>query len=209
MYRDRTLPRFTVHLLYTYCTLTVHLLYTTGFVYTCTVNWFCVCLYSKLVFCTLHWQLKDVRWNSVLGTHRQSNRHSNICTSRAASSQLKTLTCLICLILRTASLTVTECERYPEGAGKTIVWHNCLHVSSFSTAKPSIPSFSSSCPQFAINAGCLMATDLCKWHWLSWPTYYWHKCPHTFQDTHSSLLYLQRREMWVRVPKLNNCCEFT
>ena len=89
MYRDRTLPRFTVHLLYTYCTLTVHLLYTTGFVYTCTVNWFCVCLYSKLVFCTLHWQLKDVRWNSVLGTHRQSNRHSNICTSRAASSQLK------------------------------------------------------------------------------------------------------------------------
>ena len=88
MYRDRTLPRLrnvqgwkitkvyctlTVHLPYTYCTLTVHLLCTTGFEYTCTVNWSCVRLYSKLVLCKLHWQLKDERWNSVLGTDNQNS----------------------------------------------------------------------------------------------------------------------------------------
>ena len=73
MYRDGTLPRFTVHLPYTYCTLTVHnwfcvhlysklvlctLMQLTGFVYTCTGNWFCVHLHKNWFCetCTVNWQ---------------------------------------------------------------------------------------------------------------------------------------------------------
>ena len=143
MYRDRTLPRLrnvqgqnitkvkectgTEHyqgLLYTYCTLTVH-------------NWFCVHLYSKLVLCTLHWQLKDERWNSVLGTDNQTNKNSNICTSRAASSQLKNI---ISFSFRspTTALIISMEENIPYHRH---YWYDCLLCISTSLSQNSKSRF--------------------------------------------------------------------
>ena len=73
------------------------------------------------------------------------------------------------------------------------------------------PTLLSSLIPFAITRRNLMAAETCGKHWSSWPIYYWHNTPNSFQDTHSSLhvVCLRHFDMWVRASKVNNCCQFT